>query len=294
MCRLFGMSAAPCRVRATFWLLDAPDSLRRQSWRNPDGTGIGVFGPDGQPEIHKETVPAHDDRRFAQEARRVESTTFVAHVRHASTGDRSIRNTHPFVQHGRLLAHNGVLEGLATLEGMLGDYRDLVQGDTDSERLFALITRRVDEHDGDIRAGITAAARDVAAEVPVYSMNLVLTTPDELWALRYPAANELHVLERASGGPTGSRHLDHAGSGGHIRVRSIDLATAPAVVVASEQMDEDPGWSALAPGELLHVDRDLVTDRELVLPTPPTHELRLADLRPEAAESQRTPMPTAH
>ena len=38
MCRLFGMSAGRARVSATFWLLDADDSLRRQSHANPDGT----------------------------------------------------------------------------------------------------------------------------------------------------------------------------------------------------------------------------------------------------------------
>ena len=27
MCRLFGLTAGTTRVRATFWLLDAPDSL---------------------------------------------------------------------------------------------------------------------------------------------------------------------------------------------------------------------------------------------------------------------------
>jgi predicted glutamine amidotransferase len=46
MCRLFGLHAgAP--VRATFWLLDAPDSLRAQSHRAPDGAGIGTFDPEG-------------------------------------------------------------------------------------------------------------------------------------------------------------------------------------------------------------------------------------------------------
>ncbi len=41
MCRLFGLSAAPRRVTATFWLLDAPDSLAAQSRREPDGVGLG-------------------------------------------------------------------------------------------------------------------------------------------------------------------------------------------------------------------------------------------------------------
>jgi predicted glutamine amidotransferase len=41
MCRLFGLTAGTARVRATFWLLDAPDSLLAQSHRNADGSGIG-------------------------------------------------------------------------------------------------------------------------------------------------------------------------------------------------------------------------------------------------------------
>ena len=41
MCRLFGLTAGPARIQATFWLLDAPDSLAVQSHRNADGSGIG-------------------------------------------------------------------------------------------------------------------------------------------------------------------------------------------------------------------------------------------------------------
>jgi glutamine amidotransferase len=58
------------------------------------------------------------------------------------------------------------------------------------------------------------------------------------------------------------------------------------VVVASEVMDEDPGWRALAPGELLHVDGDLRADVTLALPDPPAYPLRLADLSERAASSQ--------
>ena len=68
MCRLFGLSAAPHRVQARFWLLEAPDSLVAQSHRNPDGTGLGYFGAGGQPVVEKEPVAAYDDRAFAREA----------------------------------------------------------------------------------------------------------------------------------------------------------------------------------------------------------------------------------
>ncbi|MDQ1741328.1 MAG: hypothetical protein QOE53_2980 [Pseudonocardiales bacterium] len=46
MCRLFGMSGGARRVRATFWLLEAPDSLARQSRREPDGTGVARVARD--------------------------------------------------------------------------------------------------------------------------------------------------------------------------------------------------------------------------------------------------------
>ncbi len=48
MCRLFGLTAGAARVKATFWLLDAPDSLQVQSHRNVDGAGLGFFGPTGR------------------------------------------------------------------------------------------------------------------------------------------------------------------------------------------------------------------------------------------------------
>ncbi|MFF9315457.1 class II glutamine amidotransferase [Streptomyces sp. NPDC014748] len=287
MCRLFGLSSAPRRTRATFWLLDAPDSLSRQSHREPDGTGLGRFTADGVPRVDKAPIAAYEDRAFAEEARRVESATFVAHIRYASTGGLDARNTHPFEQDGRLFAHNGVIEGLDRLDAHLGDDRSLVRGDTDSERFFALITRETRNHGGDVTAGIEHAARWIARNLPLYALNLVLVTPDELWALRYPDTHELYVLDREPGGLHGDRHLDHSGSHGRMRVHSETLADRPAVVVASERMDDHPGWRLLEPGELLHVGPGPKAGGRVVLSEPPVHRLTLDDLRPDAAASQR-------
>ncbi len=285
MCRLFGMSGGPNRVSATFWLLEAPDSLARQSRREPDGTGVGCFHADGDPEIFKQPLAAYEDQAFAHEAKELRSRTFVAHIRYASTGEIAPQNTHPFEQRGRLFAHNGVIEDLEALERELGDDIRHVAGDTDSERYFALITREI-KRTGDVGEGIVNATRWVAGNLPVFALNIVLVTPDELWALRYPDVHELHVLERGPGGTSGHRHLEHASERGSIRVRSGDLASRPAVVVASEQMDEDPGWRALAPGDLLHVDRQLQTTITEVLADPPARQLTLSDLTGKAASSQ--------
>ncbi|ABW13465.1 glutamine amidotransferase class-II [Parafrankia sp. EAN1pec] len=292
MCRLLGLSSAPERTRATFWLLDAPDSLDEQSHRNPDGAGLGVFDSDGRPEVFRQPIAAWEDRQFAAQARCRTSTTFVAHVRHASTGRLAPENTHPFHQDGRIFAHNGVIEGLDRLEEQLGSARELVAGDTDSERFFALITREIANADGDVGRGIEVAARWVAANLPVYSINLVLATPRELWALRYPETNTLFLLRRAAGGHHGRRPLDHVDATGTTRLRSADLAAVPSVVVASEPMDEHPGWRALRSGELVRVAPGRVTTTRIVLPDPPALPLTLADLKPDAAASQRACQPS--
>ena len=89
------MSAAPHRARATFWLLDAEDGLAVQSRREPDGTGLGTFDDHGVPLVSKQAVAAYEDRAFAREARELVSTTFIAHIRYASTGAVALENTHP-------------------------------------------------------------------------------------------------------------------------------------------------------------------------------------------------------
>jgi glutamine amidotransferase len=285
MCRLFGLHAGDEPIRATFWLLDAPGSLALQSERNADGFGVATFEPDGTVDVEKRPVRAKDDEAFLREAREECSRIYVAHVRYADTGAPSDANTHPFVQDGRVFAHNGVVGDLERLEHELGDARSLVAGDTDSERLFAVITQAIREHGGDVRAGVAAATRRLAAEIELYSLNFLLASPDELWALRYPEHNDLFVLERGAGGPRGRHHLDEASEYGTLRLRSAEGAERPVVVVASEPMDEDPSWAEIAPGELLHVGPDLRVSRELLLPDPPAKPLQLTG-RAAASQAQ--------
>lgn len=286
MCRLFGMSSAPERTHATCWLLDAPDSLSDQSHCYPDGTGLGFFDADGAPHVYKAPIAAYQDRCFAEEAKQMESAVFLAHLRYATTGGVEYRNTQPFEQEGRLFGHNGVIENLAGLDAELGADLALVEGETDSERFFALITREIRTH-GDVGVGIERAARWIARHLPLYALNLILATPNELWALRYPDTHELYVLQRPGGGQHGDRHLDHSGTAGRMRVHCRDMARVPAVVVASERMDDSLGWRLLEAGELLHVGPGPRITSRIALPEEPVHRLRLTDLPPRAAAAQQ-------
>ena len=264
VCRLFGLTAGDNRVRATFWLLDAPDSLEAQSHRNADGAGLGYFGPDGGVVLDKQPEAAFRDREFQRAARQADSSAFVAHVRWATTGGRSVRNTHPFGMKGRVMAHNGGFGSLARLEAELGPYGGLVLGDTDSERYFALITKQTDAHGGDVGAGIAAAARWIGRHLPVSALNIIVAAPGELWALRYPGQHALHILNRP------------AGAGLHVRsatssVHAPALADVASVVIASEELDGEAGWRMLEPGELVHVRRDLSVESRMAVPEAPAH-----------------------
>jgi predicted glutamine amidotransferase len=285
MCRLFGLHAGGV-TDAEFWLLEAPDSLTAQSHRNPDGAGIGAFGPDGRPRVDKQPIAAWQDTEFARTARHLRGTTFVAHVRYASTGAHTVANTHPFLQDDRLFAHNGVVQGLDQLDRRLAELgtAGLVAGQTDSERVFALITGETRQLGGDVGAGLVSAIGWIAARLPVYAVNLVLATATGLWALRYPATHELYVLDRPAGGTGGGRPL--AAASGRINTRSAQLARQPSVVVATERMDDDPAWRLLQPGELLHAGPGLQLEFSTPFPADPRHLLRLNDLDAAAAASQ--------
>jgi glutamine amidotransferase len=118
----------------------------------------------------------------------------------------------------------------------------------------------------------------------MFSLNLVLSTADELWALRYPDTNELWLLERRGGGPH-HRHLEESSEVGTLRVRSDDLTASDSILFASEPMDEHPDWRLLESGELVRVTPDLRCESTMIAERP-AHQLTLEDLSARAAASQ--------
>jgi glutamine amidotransferase len=285
MCRLFGLHADRRVVTATFWLLQAPDNLAEQSKRNPDGTGIGVFEADGKPVVDKQPMAAWQDSQFATEAHDLTGTTFIAHVRYSSSAALEVRNTHPFLQDDRIFAHNGVVTGLDVVDARLREIGvdDLVHGDTDSERIFALITACIRRRDGDVGTGIVDAVGWLAETVPIFAVNMLLSTATDMWALRYPETHELYLLDRRD---VDDRRLRMRSD--RITALSEHLTSDASVLFASEPMD-DADWQLLASGELVHVDADLQIDRRNALPDPPKHQLRHEDLTVKAAASQEVP-----
>jgi glutamine amidotransferase len=286
MCRLFGMSGGTREVQATFWLLDATTSLLLQSETQPDGVGLGTFDANGSPSLYRKPVSANRSETFIAGAHDVRSRTFLAHIRHATVAEPRIENTHPFEQHGRLFAHNGIVGDIPELRRRLGGHVELLGGETDSEHYFTLITKRIEEHGGDVSAGITAAAQELAADLALYSLNMVLTTPTELWALRYPETNELWILEHSIGGFDPGDGFDERSASGTLRVQAGELSFLPATVIASERMNANLGWRLLESGELVHVDPQLHVTSTIAVPDPPAHMIDLSQMTTREAIAQ--------
>ena len=274
MCRLFGLHAGREPVSATFWLLEAPGSLLEQSHRNPDGFGLGTFEPDGSPEVDKAPLAAHVAELFAREAREECSTTYVAHVRYASaSATLTLENTHPFVLDGRIFGHNGIVGDLDRVEAELGDLRDELLGTTDSERLFALITRHIRDHDGDVQR--RHRQRDALAGRERRALLAELRHGDRRGAVGAALPGGQRAVGAAPRAPTTSRSTSTART-----ARSTShMEAAREHAGRRRRQREDGRRPALArgpaPASSLRVGPDLDLSVDLVLPDPPAHLMEL-------------------
>ena len=286
MCRLFALhSDRP--ITADLWLLDAPYSLLNQSRFNADGTGLGWIDEEGRPQIRKRPVAAYESEAFTDFATTLRSRAMLAHLRLSSGSGHCDENTHPFLQDGIISAHNGVLEITEEMRQRVAELGAAhhVLGATDSEWMAALITGEVAAHGGDLRAGVTAALRWIAAHVPVYSVNVLVMKGEELVAVRLPATNELWILERSASADAPGGVLEQSSDSLALRARSEEPGEGRSVVIASEPLDDDPSWRLMDSGELVHLSADGALTSEHPF-GPLAHALSIEDLGLSAAASQ--------
>ena len=254
-------------------LLFEPDhSLIRQSVHssegrkplNGDGFGVGWYAPEqhAEPAVFRSPTPAWNNRNLASLAKVVTSTCVLAHVRAASSlSGVNEANCHPFRFQKYLFMHNGDVGGFRDLRRPLLDSVSdeafgNVYGSTDSEHVFALV---VDELRGleipDPAMRLAAALHRAiqrlaelvdqhAAGKPSY-LNLVLSDGQVAVASRYSYNTEeepesLYMYR----GPYPLEHCE-APEGALPRT---------ALLVASERLSDDPGWSAIPAKHIAVID----------------------------------------
>ncbi|MEX2255783.1 MAG: class II glutamine amidotransferase [Acidimicrobiia bacterium] len=119
---------------------------------NPDGWGVGWYDDSGHPQRHRSATPMWRDDQLTELASSVRADTVVAAARLASPGAPIEESGNaPFVADGRwLFSLNGIIDGYR--EGIGDDLLALVserrragiEGEADTETLFALVLDRLD------------------------------------------------------------------------------------------------------------------------------------------------------
>jgi len=257
MCRLYGLRATH-PTTPTCELIDAQNSLLEQSVEdarglpNLDGWGMGHVLPDGSLDCERQIDPAHESEGYRRRASEIESIGVVAHVRRATIGEPQLANTHPFREDDALLVHNGHVGAFdrvrpRLLETMGQRWADAVEGETDSEHVFALLMSRLDERTPHAMADVLArTVTDVRGwceeEGTVAALNLIWAAGAAMAGSRL--GRELHYIERdrAYECPLCGHHHGPENAEGY-----------RAVVVASERIT-DEAWREVDDGTVWWID----------------------------------------
>ena len=255
MCRHLAYLGPPATL-ATL-LLEPPHSLRRQSYAPGDMRGGGTINADGfgaawypagaaEPVRYRSEKPIWTDTGFAALAGATAAPAVLAAVRSATVGmPVSVSAAAPFVDGRFAFSHNGMVRGWPdTVAGLATELpvTDLMtlEAPTDAALLWALVRHRLraGKEPGEALADVVAA---VAAAAPGSRLNLLLTDGTGIWATTCHHALSVRVLPDAD--PV------------------LGPASGPWVVVASEPLDELPGWTE-------------VPDRHLLVARPGHHDRR--------------------
>jgi glutamine amidotransferase len=174
------VAARPTPVREL--LHEAPRSLAVLSNEHRDGWGIAA-SIDGDWEIRRSTSCAARCSEYAALAE-LRAELVVAHVRKATVGRLSLENTHPFRRDQYVFAHNGTVAAIAALVSRIApEHLARVEGQTDSERLFAYILTHIDEA-GETERGVMRAVASMHELGDIGSASFLLSCGDRLYAYR--------------------------------------------------------------------------------------------------------------
>jgi predicted glutamine amidotransferase len=216
MCRVLGSVAAePVSLRHE--LLEAANPLIRA---RDEGWGMAAYrraeGEDPVCRRFPHGADTHEDDAGAHDIR---ARLHNAHTRHATVGDRSTENTHPFCLGPYTFSHNGTILNIARLENV-----EPCAGETDSERLFRLVMHHLDANDA--TDGLRYAVRATIERFPFSSLSFLFSDGEKLYAYRLGLC-ELHWVARPNTGQ---------------------------LLVASEPATEDERWHAVKQDVLLVLD----------------------------------------
>jgi len=153
-----------------------------------DGWGV-VFYKHGKAILYeKKPTDAFKDADFNQLKKEITQKKlglFLAHLRKASVGSRTLRNTQPYLYLDFSFVHNGTIFNSEKIK-LQDRLTKLRKGSTDSEKLFLLIIQNIQSkrRGSSIIGAIKKAVEDVRKELNYTAMNMLLTNGKKMWAIR--------------------------------------------------------------------------------------------------------------
>ena len=221
---------------------------------NADGFGVGWYAPeiDEEPAVYRSNGPLWSDRSFAGISPKIQARSVFAAVRSATPGlPVEESGVPPFASGPFMFMHNGAIEGfrytaMRPLREALSDesYTELL-GVTDSETIFAVLLDRLREDPGNLAKATTETVRyvsEICTGLGVRAtLNLAVTNGEAMAFTRY-----------SSEGPDNSLYFVEDGE-----------AFPGAVIVASERLDRNAGWTTVPERHLLVVDKSGASLRPL-------------------------------
>ncbi len=274
MCR-FTMYLGPS-IRLSSLVVEPKHSIIDQSFHsssqeeplNGDGFGIAWYAPEmaQEPALFRSVTPAWNNNNLLELARVVQSHLIFAHVRAATKhGGQSEANCHPFRSGRYAFMHNGDVGDFPVLRRPLlnsvGDRAFAsVQGNTDSEHLFALVIDELEKTSATGIEKLAAALQGAVARVVdlgrrhgngAFSyLNLALTDGECAVACRY--TTEPDYDGESLFVHTGRLYVCHDGA-----CRMLAPAHGHGcVLVSSEPLSEDYGWQPLSRNSMVLVGKD--------------------------------------
>lgn len=198
MCEIFGMTAGVSRQ-----ITPELQEFFSHSRRHPDGWGLVILDGEDHTLVEKEPLPAYRSEYLkARLQESVSAKNALAHIRLATIGTVTRKNTHPFVAKdctGRrwTLIHNGTIFDYPKL----GKYGILQKGTTDSERILLYILDEIKKETELKTEPLDAHERFDVLDRVVYDMSEgnkinLLIYDGELMYAHYNAEGTLHYHKK--------------------------------------------------------------------------------------------------
>lgn len=268
MCELLGVSSdIPATVNLSLMKL-----AEHGGHTGPHRDGWGVAYYEGRDlRLIKEAAAAADSDwvRFVRD-HDLRSSIVVAHVRRATMGERSYRNTQPFARElsGRmhLFAHNGWLKGIFDAPAFR-PRRFTPVGETDSERAFCVLLDRIaklwrpgETPSLDARLDIVAAFAGTLRMLG--PANFLYSDGDVLFAHGHRRVQAATSRVEPPGLVWLQRHCGGGEAGFAASGLSIEGVRQSVVLLASVPLTGE-SWRSLAEGEVIAIRAGEIVGRRL-------------------------------